>query len=246
MSTTDHHSDAHNPEYDPMDPHGFHAGETHGHHIVSLRMLVTVLVLLLVFTFLTVASSRAEVWVAETFNVEIPQSVNVLVAMSIAVIKGALVALFFMQLLYDKTLNAVIFCFCLMGFGLFIGFTALDAANRGRIDPVKQNAIVVGGIGNVSRPKLDENGKPEIDEKTGKVKIETVPANTPIAKFAKDPEVAISRLGKKHYEKLVAKHEAEHAQHAETSTEERSRPNYGLMLFGQDHSPSEAPSAGGH
>lgn len=245
MSSTDHNSDAHNPEYDPMDPHGFHSGETHGHHIVSLRMLVTVLVLLFIFTFLTVASSRAEVWVAETFDVEIPQSVNVLVAMSIATIKGVLVALFFMQLLYDKTLNAVIFCFCLMGFALFLGFTALDAAHRGRIDPVKQNAIVVGGIGNVSRPKLDAEGNQVYDEYGRKV-METVPANTPIAEFAKNPEVAISRLGEKRYEKLVAKHEAEHAHHAETSTEEQSRPNYGLMLFGQDHSPSEAPSAGGH
>lgn len=138
-------------EASALDPHGFHSGEHHGHTIVPFRILVLVLGALLAFTVLTVALSRAEVWVAESMNVHIPQWVNVAIAMSIATVKGVLVALYFMQLRYDNPLNAVIFLFCICAFGIFLGFTALDMANRDRINQWETGEIVLGGTGNIPR-----------------------------------------------------------------------------------------------
>ena len=137
-----------------LDPHGFHDGEHHGHTIVSLRILGLVLGLLLVFTVLTVGLSRGEVWIAESLNVHIPQWVNVAIAMSIAVVKGTLVALFFMQLKYDNPLNAIIFLFCLCALGTFLGFTAIDMSNRGHINEWESGEITLGGTGNVPRTTL--------------------------------------------------------------------------------------------
>src|SRR5215470_7187855 len=110
--------------YDDTDPH--HDLPSHGHVIIRPRTLVAVLAALLTFTVLTVFCSRAEVWAAHKFHVEIPQLVNVLIALSIAVVKSILVAMFFMQLKYDAPLNAIIFLFCLFAFTLFLFFSMTD------------------------------------------------------------------------------------------------------------------------
>lgn len=127
-----------------LDPHH----EVHAHHvIIPVRVLTGVLLVLLFFTTLTVFCSRAEVWATGTFDVHIPQLVNVLIALSIAVIKGTLVAMYFMQLKYDNPLNALVFGFCLVAFGLFLFFTMTDLGTRGVVFRYKQDANVVGGTG---------------------------------------------------------------------------------------------------
>src|SRR5690606_17437377 len=128
---------------DSQDRHGH--DHDHGHVIVSTFTLINVLAVLLVLTILTVFASRAEVWIAETFEVFIPQWVNVAIAMSIAVVKGSLVCLFFMQLKYDKPLNGAIFLFCLFAAALFLGLTSIDLGQRATVYEWKAGEVSPGG-----------------------------------------------------------------------------------------------------
>lgn len=130
--------------YDDADPHH---EEHHGHVIIRPRTLISVLLILLFFTVLTVFCSRFEVWAAAKFNVEIPQLVNVLIALSIAVVKSILVAMFFMQLKYDTKLNAVIFISCLFAFALFLFFSMTDLGTRAAVYSFKSGEIQKGGQG---------------------------------------------------------------------------------------------------
>ncbi len=132
------------PEDLDLDPHH----EVHTHHvIIPVRVLTTVLLVLLGFTVLTVFCSRAEIWATNTFDVHIPQLVNVLIALSIAVVKSTLVAMYFMQLKYDNPLHALVFGFCLFALGLFLFFSLTDLGTRGVVFQYKQDANVVGGTG---------------------------------------------------------------------------------------------------
>lgn len=139
---------AHAHAADPADPHGDLEGH-HGHVILPVSTLLSVLIILLFFTILTVAASRAEVWIASTFNLEIPQYVNVGIALSIAVVKSILVAMFFMQLKYDSAVNTLVFLFCLFAFALFLFSTMTDLHSRGIVYPYKAGEVTRGGTGNV-------------------------------------------------------------------------------------------------
>lgn len=132
------------PHAEHFDAHGH---KDHGHTIVSVATLRTVLALLLFFTLLTVGATMVEIWIADTFNVLIPQWVNVFVALSIAAVKTTIVVMFFMQLKYDNPLNTMIFVFTLLTVCFFLGFTALDLGNRGTLDRFKVPQIVPGGTG---------------------------------------------------------------------------------------------------
>jgi len=127
--SADSHAEA--KGFDPTDPHGFHAGDSHGHVILSQRLLLGVLGALLALTLLTVGSAQAEVWIMDVFSITLPWWVNVLVALSIAVVKSVLVLAIFMQLWFDSRLNTVVFATCLLCVALFLGFTIGDRANRG-------------------------------------------------------------------------------------------------------------------
>lgn len=145
--------DPHTPDaaFNPEDPHGEHKHD-HGHTIVSWKILVAVLAVLLAFTALTVSAAQAEKWLASTFDLVLPDWVNVIVAMSIATVKGVLVMMYFMQLRYDNAFHTVIMLFCFLAFGLFLGFTALDLSSRAWIDPWKVEQISPGGTGVTSEP----------------------------------------------------------------------------------------------
>lgn len=133
---------SHAAEYDS---HGHAPG--HGHVIVPIFTLRFVLVALLFFTLLTVGLSKGEAWLAATFNFDIPQWVNVVVAMSIAVVKTTLVVLYFMQLKYDSPLNGMIFIFTILTVTFFLGFTMIDLGGRGTIDRFKAHYVMPGGTG---------------------------------------------------------------------------------------------------
>ncbi len=135
---------------DEMDPHGI-VGH-HGHVIIPVRVLTGVLLILLFFTVLTVFCSRAEVWATRELGMHIPQLVNVLIALSIAVVKSTLVAMYFMQLKYDNPLNSLIFLFCLFAFTLFLFFCLTDLGTRGVVYNYKSPAHYEGGtgVGNIS------------------------------------------------------------------------------------------------
>lgn len=147
---------AHHPAaYDDEDPH--HEIAHHGHVILSPRTLLAVLFTLLFFTIATVAASRLEVWIASAFHIEIPQIVNVLIAMSIAVVKAVLVGMFFMQLKYDNPLHSVLMLFCIFAVGLFLFFSMTDLSTRGAVYAYKSGEIQKGGMG--LEPVMDKNGK---------------------------------------------------------------------------------------
>lgn len=134
--------------WDPDDPHGInpHHGEHH-HFIADWRMQVTILVVLLFLTALTVAFFRVEAWAEVAFGIHLPGWVNIAGAMSIATIKGTLVAAYFMQLRYDKVLNTFVLLFCLLGVGLFLTFSMIDLNNRNLVNPVEIGEVTRGGTG---------------------------------------------------------------------------------------------------
>lgn len=132
---------------DLIPPGSAFAHAHHAHTIVPMRILVGVLTVLLVFTLLTVFAARAEMWFAGTFNVVIPQWVNVFIALSIAVVKSTLVFAYFMQLRYDNPTNSLTLAYTVMVFLFFIGFTSIDLANRDSVDLVKAQHKVLGGTG---------------------------------------------------------------------------------------------------
>lgn len=119
----------------------------HGHHIAPAATLMLILGALMFLTLLTVGASMAEEFVATTFEFTIPVWVNVAVALSIAVVKTALVVLFFMQLKYDNPINGMIFIFTLVTVAFFLGFTMIDLGNRKTIDTFKGSYIKEGGMG---------------------------------------------------------------------------------------------------
>ena len=84
-------------------------------YIVPIRTLAAIALLLLVLTFITV-------WVADMdFG-----KINIWIALSIAVLKGSLVVLFFMHLKYDRPFNGIIFVMALGLVALFISFALTD------------------------------------------------------------------------------------------------------------------------
>lgn len=217
-------------EQQMLDPHGYHKDEHHhGHVIIPQGTLLGILIILLIFTVLTVFASRAEILIADAFNLNIPQWVNVMVAMSIATVKSALVALYFMQLKYDNKLNAVIFLASLFCVGLFLGFTMLDIGVRGSVYTWKVNQITPGGTGG-----------PTVTRSIGG---QTVAITSPITTFARDQY--IQQYGESKWEAKMAEKD-KHAHHDdEGSSADRSRPREGITP-GLFDPPGRSPSAGRH
>jgi caa(3)-type oxidase subunit IV len=92
--------------------HADHAGV----HAVPKRILLGVYGLLLLFTVITVGVS--------TLNLG---PFNIWVALMVAVIKGGLVAMYFMHLRWDSPFNGLILIAALFFVALFIGIAMLDA-----------------------------------------------------------------------------------------------------------------------
>lgn len=233
----------------PHDPHahghvvdipGAGAADSAGHHqhvVVSKRMLVTVLGLLMFFTLLTVAAAQTEQWISHRFDVEIPQWVNVAVALSIAAFKSIIVAGFFMQLRYDNPMNSAIAVFTIMVLAFFLGFTMIDLGTRDALYSWKAQHVNVGGSGG-----LDTGGRG------------VVPANTSIAQYARiraDEKIAeLEAAGKplpkflQHYKEMKAGggHAESGGHAATTSTADASRIKSGITL----PELGAAPAHGGH
>lgn len=105
--------------------HGHAHGGGHGHahdpnhpivgHLVPVSTLVGTAVALLVLTVLTVAVRWVDAGEA-----------NIVIALTIAVIKGSLVALFFMHLWWDRPFNSFCFVAALAFVGLFMGLALMD------------------------------------------------------------------------------------------------------------------------
>ena len=84
-------------------------------HVVPLRVLLATWGALLVLTALTVAAASLDLG-----------SLNIVVALGIAVLKSTVVALYFMHLRYDRPFHAIAFIVALLFVFLFITFALLD------------------------------------------------------------------------------------------------------------------------
>ncbi len=90
------------------------------HHISTDKTLLGVGGALLVLTILTAVVHYAH----------LPQPWSIIAAMFIAVLKASLVAMFFMNLFWDKRFNAMLLVSSVVFFLLLIGFTLLDTLFR--------------------------------------------------------------------------------------------------------------------
>jgi cytochrome c oxidase subunit 4 len=92
-------------------------------HIVSVRVYITIFLVLLVGTALTV-------WAA---FVDFPYGLNTIIAMTIAVTKATFVVLYFMHVRYSARLVWVIVGSALLWMAILFAFTFADYLTRGRL-----------------------------------------------------------------------------------------------------------------
>lgn len=82
---------------------------------MPMWVLITVFVWLLIFTYLTVAATWIDLG-----------PLNIWIALAIAVVKGAIVCLYFMHLRYDNPFNGIMLVVSMLFVALFMGFAILD------------------------------------------------------------------------------------------------------------------------
>lgn len=92
--------------------------DEHLGHAVPIWLLAAVLIALLFLTFVTVAVT----WV----NLG---PLNIWIALLVAVIKGGLVALYFMHLRWDSPFNGLVLIIAMVFVSLLIGWTLVDSLN---------------------------------------------------------------------------------------------------------------------
>ncbi|MGE4170469.1 MAG: cytochrome C oxidase subunit IV family protein [Candidatus Margulisiibacteriota bacterium] len=99
-----------------------HHGHSH-HFIVPIKYYIFTFVSLLVLTVLTVVIAQ--------FNFG---EWNIIIALAVAMLKAAMVAMFFMGLRWDKGFNRIAFLSSLIFLGIFLFFTMADISFRGDMD----------------------------------------------------------------------------------------------------------------
>jgi cytochrome c oxidase subunit 4 len=97
-----------------------------GVHVASLRLLVTIMIALMIGTWLTVSVTHFD------FGF-----LNIWIGLGIATIKAILVGLYFMHLRWDKPFNAFVFVSAFAFLALFIGFALMDTGHY-------QNILIPG------------------------------------------------------------------------------------------------------
>lgn len=96
------------------------------HHISSDKTLLAVAGALFILTLLT----------AGVHFLELPQPWSIIAAMTIAILKAGLVALFFMQLYWDVKFNSILLISSIIFVGLLVGLTLLDTLFREYFTPM--------------------------------------------------------------------------------------------------------------
>ncbi len=104
-----------------------HTNDDHNHgigHITPVSLLVGIFALLIFFTVLTVAVTYVDLGPA-----------NIWIALGVAVVKGALVGLYFMHLRYDSPFNGLILVTAFLFLAVFIGISLMDTGEYQRNIP---------------------------------------------------------------------------------------------------------------
>jgi cytochrome c oxidase subunit 4 len=126
-------------------PHDDHHDDHHGiSHVASVKVLLGTGGTLLFLTIVTVLATK----------IDFGSSMNLALAMFIAVIKATLVVLFFMHLKYDKVFHSVIFMSAVLAAALFVGFTLMDSGQYQHTNIWNPDAPPVAPIG--PRPVLSQ------------------------------------------------------------------------------------------
>jgi len=99
-------------------------------HVISWKVYLAVWAALMALTAITVTASRLDLG---HFNTPL--------ALAIATLKAALVALFFMHLLYDEKFNLVVLGAGLLFVLIFLVLTLGDPLTRGRLNPIQGHEI---------------------------------------------------------------------------------------------------------
>jgi cytochrome c oxidase subunit IV len=110
-----------------------HSTSDHGHgghhgvgHVAPLKILVANCLALLILTWITVAVTRFD------FAAHNIHEGNVIIALSIAVVKASLVCLFFMHLWWDRPINSIVTIGSIAFVALFICLASLDTFEYAR------------------------------------------------------------------------------------------------------------------
>ena len=98
-------------------------------------LYLAVLMALLFLTVVTVGASYIDLGPA-----------NIVVALLIATTKASLVGLFFMHLLHDRPINAMILVAGFMFLGLLLAFCLLDIDNRDHVAPTNKVVPKASGV----------------------------------------------------------------------------------------------------
>lgn len=124
--------------HDTLDPHEMLSlDEAHGEHphITPYWTMLWVFVILLILTALTVWTSR----------LPMTETMHIVMALTIAVVKALLVGGFFMHLVYDKAMNTIVVAATLFAVVLFIGLSVIDIRSRHLIERAESGEIRPGG-----------------------------------------------------------------------------------------------------
>lgn len=108
-----------------MMEHAAQHEEHHGHgvgHVVSPKILIATCIALLVLTAITVLVAYIDF---SQYNI---YELNIIVALTVAVIKASLVCLFFMHLYWDRPFNSFVLVMSLAFVALFMGFAMIDVS----------------------------------------------------------------------------------------------------------------------
>lgn len=89
-----------------------------GVHVASMRLLVTIMIVLMIGTWLTVSVTHFD------FGF-----LNIWIGLAIATTKAILVGLYFMHLRWDKPFNAFVFISAFAFLALFVGFALMDTGH---------------------------------------------------------------------------------------------------------------------
>ncbi|MFI4854409.1 MAG: cytochrome C oxidase subunit IV family protein [Phycisphaerales bacterium JB065] len=199
----------------------------HGHHVHVTPLLPMVLVFgaLLCLTALTLWTAKAEYFY-------VSNSVNLVVALVIAGIKGLLVAGFFMHLVYDKAMNTVIVVATLFAVVLFLTLTLVDLSTQDIVDKTEKGEIAIGGSVQIT---LDEDGNRQVGRGV----------YSPF--WSDNPGLSIVELARMDPENTKIRESHHHDDHGHAE-EHASRNPRAILPEGEHHDehPAADDHAGGH
>jgi cytochrome c oxidase subunit 4 len=121
---------------------GAGGGSKEEEHVLPVKTYLKVYGALLVLTFVTVQVSLLDLGDPAIF-----------VAMAVAIVKAALVALYFMHLRYDSGFNRFVFLGSLLFLVIFFVFTLIDLGTRGSVLEEQDNFVLRDEQAQTAKPK---------------------------------------------------------------------------------------------